>query len=142
MQSNTMQSLRVISDEASAMTLELIKESLEATGKFIVLLEDTKLANKTIPFGSFVLNAETRVLQWNEENIPVTCRENKILFLLLENAGSVVKRQLILSSFWGDVSEYASRSLDIFIHRLRKKLRKDPSVLIHTIRGEGFILTY
>jgi DNA-binding response OmpR family regulator len=138
-----MQSLKLICDETNSMALGLIKESLESTGKFIVLLGKANLTTNMLFFGNFLLNAETRMLQWKEEKpVPVTCRENKILFLLLENAGNVVKRRSILTSFWGEESAYASRSLDIFIHRLRKKLNKDPSVTIHTIRGEGFMLTY
>jgi DNA-binding response OmpR family regulator len=138
-----MQSLKFVCDETNSMTLELVKNSLEATGKFIVLLERTTMTNHSNLFGDFLFNAETRMLQWKEEEpVSITCRENKILFLLLENAGYVVKRRLILTSFWGDESQYASRSLDIFIHRLRKKLKRDPSVKIYTIRGEGFMLKF
>jgi DNA-binding response OmpR family regulator len=138
-----MQSLKLICDETESMALGIIKESLEATGKFIVLLEKANLTSNIIVFGDYLLNAETRMLQWKGERpVHITRRENKILFLLLENAGCVVKRKLILSSFWGNETEYASRSLDIFVHRLRKKLKKDPSIRLHTIRGEGLVLTY
>ena len=135
-----MQSLKVFYEETNPDTLELIKTVLEATGKFKVVPDYPE--NVTRMFGHFVFNFEIRTLQWEEEEpIPVTCRENKILLLLLENAGHVVTRRRILSSFWGKENEYTSRSLDIFIHRLRRKLRKDPGIAIHTIRGEGFMLT-
>ena len=137
-----MESLKVFYEETSPETLELIKTVLEATGKFIVVPDVPHQTNLTRTFGHFVFNFEIRTLQWEEdEPVPITCRENKILLLLLENAGRVVTRRRILSSFWGEENEYTSRSLDIFIHRLRQKLRKDPMVAIHTIRGEGFMLT-
>ena len=138
-----MQSLKVFCEETNPETLELIKTVLKATGEFIILPDVSHLTNVTRTFGHFLFNFEIRTLQWKEdEPVQITSRENKILLLLLENAGRVVTRRHILSSFWGDLNEYTSRSLDIFIHRLRRKLRLDPRVAIHTIRGEGFMLTY
>ncbi|MDR0864650.1 MAG: winged helix-turn-helix domain-containing protein [Candidatus Symbiothrix sp.] len=139
-----MQSLRLIFKENDPVLPELIKKSLESTGKFVVLLEEENLKNESKAIkslGSFWFNAKMRTLQWKEEDPQrITYRENEILLLLLKNAGNIVSRSFILSSFWGENSYYTSRSLDLFIHHLRKKLEKDPSVTIHTIRGEGFML--
>ena len=137
-----MQSLNVYCEETNPEIWELLKTVLEATGKFIVMSDVSRLTNVTRIFGHFLFNFEIRTLQWKEDKpVQITCRENQILLLLLENAGRVVTRRRILSSFWGEENEYTSRSLDIFIHRLRQKLRKDPMVAIHTIRGEGFMLS-
>ena len=137
-----MQSLKVFCEETGSETLELIKAALEATGKFFVVLDASHPADITRPLGNFLFNFEMRTLQWKEdEPVQITYKENKILLLLLENAGRVVARRRILSSFWGEENEYTSRCLDIFIHRLRQKLRQDPRVIIRTIRGEGFMLT-
>ncbi|GHV57640.1 hypothetical protein FACS1894182_07040 [Bacteroidia bacterium] len=138
----TMQGLKIFCEETNPETLALIKNALEAAGKFVVVLEKSHPTDIIRKFGQFLFNIEIRTLQWKEEeSVPLTYRENKILLLLLENRGHVVKRRFILASLWDDESEYASRSLDIFIYRLRQKLRKDPSVMIRTIRGEGFMLT-
>ncbi|MDR0540920.1 MAG: winged helix-turn-helix domain-containing protein [Dysgonamonadaceae bacterium] len=138
----TMQGLKIFCEETNSDALTLVISALEATGKFVVVPDGTYPTDVIRTFGHFLLNTEIRTLQWKEEKpVQITGRENQILCLLLENAGRVVKRRFILSSFWGDEGEYASRSLDIFIYRLRKKLKKDPTVLIHTIRGEGFMLT-
>ena len=138
-----MQSLKVFYEETNPETLELIKTVLEATGKFIIVPDVSHLTNVTRTFGHFLFNFEIRTLQWKEdEPVQITCRENKILLLLLENAGHVVARRYILASFWEEQNAYTSRSLDIFIHRLRQKLKQDPMVTIRTIRGEGFMLTY
>ena len=137
-----MQSLKIFCEETNPEILELVRTALEATGKFIVELDLSSLTDVTRTLGHFLFNFEMRTLQWKEdEPIQITYRENKILLLLLENAGRVVTRRRILSSFWGKEDEYTSRSLDIFIHRLRKTLRKDPKVAIRTMRGEGFMLT-
>jgi DNA-binding response OmpR family regulator len=150
-----MPSLKLIYEEDNSILPELIKNSLEATGKFIVLIENEsfehvfqKPSKKNLPvrpalFGNFLFDNQARTLQWKEEKPQkMTNKENKILLLLLENAGSIVTRSLILSSLWGVKSLYTSRSLDIFIYHLRKMLKKDPSVVIQTIRGEGFLLSY
>ena len=150
-----MQSLKLIYEENDSILPALIKEALEATGKFLVLLENEQFRNdfkknekkefRVDPklFGNFLLDSRIRMLQWKEEQPQkISSLENKILHLLLENAGNVVTRQSILSSFWGEQSYYTSRSLDIIIHRLRKMLKKDPSVVIQTVRGEGFLLQY
>jgi DNA-binding response OmpR family regulator len=138
-----MQSLKVFYEETNPRALELIKKTLEATGKFVVVLDVARPTNIVWKFGSFLFNSEIRILQWKEEEPALlTARESKILTLLLENAGRVVTRRRILSSFWGDTNTYASRSLDIFIYRLRQKLKRDSTVVIRTIRSEGFMLTY
>jgi len=150
-----MQSLKLIYEENDAALPALIKEALEATGKFVVLLEREGFQNdfkknekkeltvKTHLFGNFLYDSRIRMLQWKEETPQkMSLLENKILRLLLENAGDVVARSYILSTFWGEQSFYTSRSLDIIIHHLRKMLKKDPSVVIQTVRGEGFLLRY
>jgi DNA-binding response OmpR family regulator len=137
-----MQSLKLIYDEGSPNFSQLIKESLESSGRFIVFLEKENYSKEVSQeIGNYVFNAKMRTLQWSEEEIQsVTYKENEILRLLLENANNLVTRSLILTSFWGEISFYTSRSLDIFIYHLRKKLKKDPAIAILTMRGEGFIL--
>jgi DNA-binding response OmpR family regulator len=137
-----MQSLKVICEETNTETLELIRTALEATGKFIVVIDASRLTRVTRTFGQFLFNLEMRTLQWKDNNpVQITGRESQVLLFLLEHANRVVTRRRILSSLWKEESEYTSRSLDIFIHRLRQKLKKDPMIVIHTIRGEGFMLT-
>ena len=150
-----MQSLSIFCDNDELALQKLLKEVIESTGKFTVLIEDDgkcirlkekfreKLSTKLILFGDFSFNTEIRTLQWRQEKpMSVTIREREILLLLLQNAGSLVRRSLILTSFWHENSFYTSRSLDLFICQIRKLLKCDSSVTLKTIRGEGFLLTY
>jgi|GEM_PF-2077777 len=150
-----MQSLSILCDYDAPELKELIKEVLESTGKFTVLVEEhgncirlkeksrEKLSTKLVLFSDFTFNVELRTLQWKREKpVTVTIRESEILFLLLENAGALVRRSFILTSFWGEDSFFTSRSLDLFIYQIRKLLKRDSSVTLKTIRGEGFLLTY
>ena len=72
----------------------------------------------------------------------LTAREAKILELLAVNKNEVVRREAVLSRFWGveDKDYFASRSLDVFIKKIRTALEDEPGVELKTIRGVGFKL--
>ena len=68
-------------------------------------------------------------------------READLLRLLCENKGRVVRREVILSRLWNTEDDYfASRSLDVFVSRLRKLLAADESVQLKTVKGVGLQL--
>ena len=92
--------------------------------------------------GRFLLDASHATLRTGDEkNILLTVREAQILELLAQNKGEVVKREIILSRFWNTEDDYfASRSLDVFINKLRKILADDSSVEIKTVKGIGLML--
>ena len=63
------------------------------------------------------------------------------LQLLAENKNNVVRREAILSRFWNTEDDYfASRSLDVFINKLRKVLADEPKITLKTVRGIGLQL--
>ncbi len=70
----------------------------------------------------------------------LTVRETKILQMLCESKGEIVKRDVILENIWGTNDFYTSRSLDVFIKKLRTYLSADTSVSIRTVKGVGLIL--
>lgn len=99
--------------------------------------------NEHYKFGCFTLDARHAILHNNatEEKKILTVREAKILQLFCENINETVERKAILSRFWDKEDDYfASRSLDVFITKLRKLLAKDPNIELKNIRGVGFIL--
>ena len=68
-------------------------------------------------------------------------RETGLLQMLCEKRGDVIRREAILDKFWNTEDDYfASRSLDVFVTRLRKFLSEDESVTIKTVKGVGLIL--
>ena len=71
----------------------------------------------------------------------LTVRESELLKLLAEHKNEVVRREVILSRFWNTEDDYfASRSLDVFVTKLRKLFEDDPQVEIRTVRGVGITL--
>lgn len=79
--------------------------------------------------------------QKNGEEKTLTEREAHLMRMLCEHKGEVVKREMILSQQWNTDDDYfASRSLDVFVSRLRKLLSEDDSVQIKTVKGVGLVL--
>ena len=72
--------------------------------------------------------------------IRLSYREAQLLQLLYDHQNQVLARRHILLSLWGDDSYFEGRTLDVFITRLRKYLKEDPSVEILTLRGVGYRL--
>lgn len=70
-----------------------------------------------------------------------TLKEYNLLKLLVENKGKVVNRDEIFKSVWGENSFTETRTLDIHIAELRKKLDKS-QVKINTIRGVGYLILW
>jgi len=91
--------------------------------------------------GKFSFDAEKQLLFSRSQKHTLTAKEAQVLSLLCGNRNSVVLRNDILKSIWNDDSYYNSRSLDVFISRLRKYLADDPEVRIISIHGKGYKLS-
>ena len=93
--------------------------------------------------GKYTLDADHATLRNDETNLSqtITQREAQILQLLAENKNNVVRREAILSRFWNTEDDYfASRSLDVFVNKLRKLLADEPRITLKTVRGIGLQL--
>lgn len=104
-----------------------------------------QIRNETTHYvlGRYTLDAQHATLRDNHtlKKKVLTVRESEILQLLYENRNEAVKREAILSRFWSTEDDYfASRSLDVFMSKLRKLLEDEHSIEIRTIRKVGFIL--
>lgn len=98
--------------------------------------------NSIIEFGSFRFYYQRALLQKNNGNIVLTAREAELLHLLLLNHNQVLSRSTLLQQIWGNDDFFSGRSMDVFISKLRKHLKDDPSVQIMNIRGVGYKLIY
>lgn len=70
----------------------------------------------------------------------LTSRESEILKMLILNRNQILERNVLLTTIWGENDYFSGRSLDVFITKLRKYLKEDPSVSIVNIRGQGYKL--
>lgn len=95
-----------------------------------------------VALGKYEFHPTRQLLKLAETETPLTARESQLLQLLLQNANQITDRTLILTQIWGSDDFFHSRSMDVFITKLRKKLQDDPTIQILNVRGYGFKLVY
>lgn len=91
--------------------------------------------------GEFDFNSKLRHLTFNgEESQKLSPKESKLLRMLAMHKNDLMPRELALTKIWRDDNYFTSRSMDVYIAKLRKYLKKDAKVEILNIHGEGFRL--
>ena len=91
--------------------------------------------------GNFFLNSKLRFLSYMKEDpVKLSPKENDLLRLLALHKNDLMQRELALTKIWRDDNYFTSRSMDVYIAKLRKYLGKDDGVEIINIHGEGFRL--
>ena len=68
-------------------------------------------------------------------------KEAELLKLLCEHKNTLLPREVALQRIWGDDGYFTTRSMDVFVTRLRKYLSVDPGIEIRNLHGSGFILS-
>lgn len=100
---------------------------------------DSKQFEFTI--GGFHLNSKLRFLKYlGGEPTKLSPKENELLRLLALHENDLMPRELALTKIWRDDNYFTSRSMDVYIAKLRKYLKLDENVEILNIHGEGFRL--
>ena len=91
--------------------------------------------------GKFSFNSKLRLLSFIKENpIKLSPKESALLRLLIINVNDLLSREVALNKIWRDENYFTSRSMDVYIAKLRKYLKKDKNIEIVNIHGEGFRL--
>jgi DNA-binding response OmpR family regulator len=93
-----------------------------------------------IAVGAITLDPAARTCTRGEDQIELAAKEFDLLHMLMANAGQVVKREDIMDEVWDPHWFGPTKTLDVHISWLRKKLEDDPAdpKYITTIRGVGF----
>lgn len=106
----------------------------------VILKRGKALSNlsDSIQFGNNSLDRSNLTLHIGKEKHQLTQKEVDILALFAANPNSLLKREHILMSVWEDDGYFVGRSLDVFISKLRKYLKSDPSVKISNVHGLGY----
>ena len=130
---------------------------------FLVLLGEISLAHKSImeenkkpsenintqteqnvsmefSIGKYILNTNSRVLKFDNEVQKLTTKELQLLELLALNKNEVLLRTEALTKIWHENTYQTSRSMDVYITRLRKHLKNDAQIEILNVHGKGFKL--
>ena len=95
-----------------------------------------------LELGNLTLDTVARQVFVGEEPLFLSPREIAVLEHLLRRSGRVVGKNLLESNLYGMSQEIGSNAVEVYIHRLRKRLAEvDASVQIHTLRGVGYLIS-
>jgi DNA-binding response OmpR family regulator len=101
-----------------------------------------RLIGHVLSSGNVALDTQSRQVRIGDAVHMVRVRETLILELLMRHAGHVVQRHYFEHQLFGRDSDHDSNTVDVYVHRLRRQLMDaGASVMIHTIRGVGYMLT-
>ena len=94
----------------------------------------------TYQLGRFTFDAQKQLLVIDEKQTKLTTKESELLALLCAHANEILQREFALKTIWVDDNYFNARSMDVYITKLRKHLKEDPSVEIINIHGKGYKL--
>ena len=97
-------------------------------------------SGETLQIGKYVFHYEQQVVYYEGLKIPLTVKESKLLYIFFSAPNVIIDRNELQKEVWENEGVIVTRSLDMFISKLRKKLDKDPSVRIVNSHGVGYKL--
>lgn len=95
-------------------------------------------SSKRLCVGNFVMDSEERTAYLDGEEVPMTVREFDILHKLLSYPKKTFTRAQLMDEFWGYETESDSRTVDVYITRLRNKFKSCAAFEIVTVHGLGY----
>ena len=102
---------------------------------------DSKLSGQVVySIGKYTFDFMKQVLTSDDNTHKLTTKESDLLKLLCDNMNDVLERNYALKTIWEDDSYFSARSMDVYITKLRKYLKDEPSVEILNVHGKGFKL--
>jgi DNA-binding response OmpR family regulator len=106
------------------------------------LLRRANIANeKKLVIGSLVMNADEMTVSIAEMDVPLTVKEFNVLFKLLSYPKRTFTRNQLMDEFWGTESDSTPRTVDVYITKIRDKLKDCKDVEIVTVHGLGYKAT-
>ncbi|MEM6684981.1 MAG: response regulator transcription factor [Bacteroidota bacterium] len=87
--------------------------------------------------GNYVFDTVNYQLKFNGETQRITEKEAQLIQYFYDHKNQLIKREDVLDNVWGNDDFFSGRSMDVFISRLRKYFKKDPSIKIESTRGVG-----
>ena len=90
--------------------------------------------------GRYTFDTQKQLLTIGDKQTKLTTKENELLSLLCSHANEILKRNDALRTIWIDDNYFNARSMDVYITKLRKHLKDDPSIEIINIHGKGYKL--
>jgi DNA-binding response OmpR family regulator len=90
--------------------------------------------------GNYSFDPLNQMLLFKDQSLKLTTKESELLELLCRHGNEILERNYALKTIWIDDNYFNARSMDVYITRLRKYLKKDPAVKILNVHGRGYKL--
>ena len=90
--------------------------------------------------GKFTFDTQRQILSIGDKQTKLTTKECELLSMLCAHSNDVLERELALKTIWIDDNYFNARSMDVYITKLRKHLKDDPSIEINNVHGKGYRL--
>ena len=90
--------------------------------------------------GKFTFDTQKQVLMIDDTATKLTTKESELLSLLCAHVNEILERNFALKTIWIDDNYFNARSMDVYITKLRKHLKADPTIEIINIHGKGYKL--
>jgi len=101
---------------------------------------DAPIIQQIFTLGKYTFDSQKQVLQRDDYLYKLTTKEAELLKLLCDNANQILERNYALKTIWEDDNYFNARSMDVYITKLRKYLKDEPTVEIINVHGKGFKL--
>lgn len=121
-------------------SMEVLLMRIEAIMRRVDEMKSQLAQKKKFKIKAYQFFPDKRVIQKDGESKKLTSKENELLKLLCMYMGEVVDRNDALNLIWGDDNYFNSRSMDVYITKLRKIFKEDPDIQIINSHGKGFKL--
>ena len=102
--------------------------------------EATNAAPERLEIGDYIYFRGKRSLEHQKKVEKLSRKEGALLEMLFEYANRVMPRSEALLKIWKNDDYFTTRSMDVYVAKLRKKLGKDPKISIENVHGTGYIL--
>jgi DNA-binding response OmpR family regulator len=130
---------RIVGLEVGAddyLTKPFSPRELVARMKAILRRSEPQPTQGVLTLGDVTLNRETHDVKIDGADVELTAKEFDLLAFFMANAGVVVSRDLLLDRVWGQEYPGGTRTVDVHVAQLRRKLGRPD--LIRTLRGAGY----
>ena len=117
----------------SEVLLYKIKAILKRKG---ILAEENTILN----IGKYTYDTAHRILKTTDFEKKLSPKEGALLTLFAKNINQIVNRDIALIEIWGENSYFTTRSMDVYITKIRKYLQHDSTINIENIHGSGYVL--
>jgi len=101
---------------------------------------DINKKQETYNIGKYRFDTNKQLLIFENREQKLTTKESELLRLLCNNTNQVLERNFALRTIWIDDNYFNARSMDVYITKLRKYLKEDPSIEIMNVHGTGYKL--